>query len=39
MRRRNLMRNLVDMTAALIIISFIPVMLAVIAGYAVVARP
>ncbi|AHB29786.1 hypothetical protein PBI_RUFUS_92 [Mycobacterium phage Rufus] len=27
------------MTAALIIISFIPVMLAVIAGYAVVARP
>ncbi|AER48371.1 hypothetical protein SEA_TRIPL3T_90 [Mycobacterium phage Tripl3t] len=27
------------MTAALIIISFIPVVLAVIAGYAVVARP
>ncbi|AVJ50467.1 hypothetical protein SEA_HARRYOW_89 [Mycobacterium phage HarryOW] len=39
MRRRNLMRNLVDMTAALIIISFIPVVLAVIAGYAVVSQP
>ncbi|AHB31865.1 hypothetical protein PBI_HANSHOTFIRST_88 [Mycobacterium phage HanShotFirst] len=39
MRRTNLMRNLKGMTAALIIISFIPVMLAVIAGYAVVTRP
>ncbi|AKU45481.1 hypothetical protein NHONHO_85 [Mycobacterium phage Nhonho] len=39
MRRRNLMRNLVDMTAALIIISFIPVLLAAIAGYAVVTQP
>lgn len=34
------MRNLVDMTAALIIIiSFIPVVLAVIAGYAFVSQP
>ncbi|AEO94484.1 hypothetical protein VIOLET_86 [Mycobacterium phage Violet] len=39
MIRENLTRNLKGMTAALIIISFIPVMLAVIAGYAVVARP
>ncbi|AVJ49194.1 hypothetical protein SEA_BOB3_88 [Mycobacterium phage Bob3] len=39
MRRRHLIRNLVDMTAALIIISFIPVVLAVIAGYAVVSQP
>ncbi|AVJ51440.1 hypothetical protein EA_SCOWL_88 [Mycobacterium phage Scowl] len=39
MRRTNLMRNLKGMTAALIIISFIPAVLAAIAGYAVVTRP
>jgi hypothetical protein len=33
------MRNLVDMTAALVIIAFIPVMLLVIAGYAFVSQP
>ncbi|QGJ90781.1 membrane protein [Mycobacterium phage Sagefire] len=39
MIRENLTCNLKGMTAALIIISFIPVVLAVIAGYAFVSQP